>query len=200
MAFTKITNEDRQGKGNVGQPDTPLLTTTEMQEQMDSLANLAIDAFNTHIDEISSENGAANIGCTVPTGFVASANLFSIIDAIALVAKQADNAKHTHPNKTLLDGISDTTLNAINNLVSIFAGITGVDSSVSSSAAKIPNSLAVTNFVVNYDIKTKVRDAIFPIGAVYTTTLLDPDSLFGTSGKWQLIKTEDGIKYYKRLS
>ena len=46
MSFTKITSDDTAGKGNVGQPDTPDLTTTEMQEQMDSLPNLIIEKFN----------------------------------------------------------------------------------------------------------------------------------------------------------
>ena len=51
MAFQKITELERAGKGNVGQPDTPNKGVTEMQEQMDSLANLAIDKFNELVDK-----------------------------------------------------------------------------------------------------------------------------------------------------
>lgn len=200
MAFTKVTNEDRQGKGNVGQPDTPLLTTTEMQEQMDSLSNLAIDSLNRLIDELGNENGASNIGCTVPSGITASANLFAVLDAVALMAKQAENAKHTHPNKSLLDTISSLTFEQINALITMFAGITAVDVAVSDSAAKIPTSLAVKSYVDTSDIKAKVRDQIYPVGAVYTTTLLDPDTVFGTTSKWTLLKTEDGIKFYQRIA
>lgn len=199
MPFTKVTNEDRQGKGNVGQPDTPLLTTTEMQEQMDSLPNLAIDALNNLIDELGNENGATNIGCTVPSGITASANIFSVLDAIALIAKSAEALKHSHPNKTLLDSLSEDTFSSINDLLTLFASITAIDFSITDSSDKIPTSLATKNYVDSYDIKSKVRDAIYPVGAVYTTTLLDPDSIFGTSGNWTLLKTEDGIKYYKRL-
>lgn len=199
MAFNKITSQDTQGKGNVGQPDTPLLTTTEMQEQMDSLANLIIEKFNAFIDDIGSENGASNIGCTVPSGVVASNNMFSVLDAIALLVKQADTAKHTHPNKLLLDGLSEETFNDVNTLLTVFGGY-AVDNTVSTDSNKLPSSLAVKTFVDSYDMKAKIRDAVYPVGAVYVTTLLDPDTIFGTTGKWQLLKTEDGIKYYKRTA
>ena len=199
MAFAKITDLERQGKGNVGQPDTPLMSTTEMQEQMDSLPNLAIDKFNEFIDEISSDNAATNIGAVVPTGYTASENLQSIIDAVALETKQAINTKHSHPNKTLLDSLSDQTFTDINALILLFANITAIDNTVSSDTDKIPNSLAVKNFVDNYDLKAKIRDTIYPVGAVYVTTLLAPDSVFGTTGKWELVKTDGSLKYYKRI-
>lgn len=200
MAFNKITNEDRQGLGNVGQPDTPLLTTTEMQEQMDSLPNLAIDKFNDFIDAISAPTAASNIGCTVPSGFVANNNLFAILDAIALMTRQCNDQKHSHSNKTLLDTLSADTFTEINDLIALFGSITAVENTVSDSPAKLPTSLAVKTYVDTADIKTKIRDSVYPVGAVYVTTLQDPDTLFGTSGKWQLLKTEDGIKFYKRLS
>lgn len=200
MAFTKVTNEDRQGKGNVGQPDTPLLTTTEMQEQMDSLSNLAIDSLNRLIDELGSENGASNIGCTVPSGVTASANMFSVLDALAILVKGCENAKHSHSNKALLDGLSEQTFEDINTVITLLASIQAIGTTVSDSSSELPTSLAVKTFVDNYDMKTKIRDSIFPVGSVYTTTLLDPDSIFGTSGKWTLLKTEDGIKFYKRTA
>ena len=68
MAFKKITDEDRAGKGNVGQPDTPGLTTAEMQEVMDSLPNLAIDKFNELVDALNEATAAVNMGATVPEG------------------------------------------------------------------------------------------------------------------------------------
>ena len=75
MAFSKITDQMRAGKGNVGQPDTPGVTTTEMQEIMDELANLAIDSHNAHIDELGEATAAANLGATVPQGISANNNI-----------------------------------------------------------------------------------------------------------------------------
>lgn len=200
MAFSTITDEEREGKGNVGQPDTPLLTTTEMQEQMDSLTNLAIDKFNNHIVEISLPSAAANIGCQVPEGMTADTYLQSVINAISTEALQSVSSRHTHPNKTTLDAISPTTLEAFNRLVTLFILITGVDTSVSGDTDKLPTSSAIVSYLAAYDWKSTVKNAIFPVGSVYTTTSIDPDTLFGTTGCWQLLKTEDGVKSYKRLS
>ena len=46
----KITNADRTGKGVVGLPDTPGLSTGDMQARFDSLGNLAIDKFNAMVE------------------------------------------------------------------------------------------------------------------------------------------------------
>lgn len=200
MPFTKITDADREGKGNVGQPDTPLLSTTEMQEQMDSLPNLAIDAFNSLVDALSENAACGSIGCEVPEGYTADEVLQSVIDAIALEAQQSVSARHTHSNKTTLDAISPTVFESLSGLISMFALITEVESSFSGDIDKIPTSSAIANYLANYDWKSVIRNAIYPVGSVYQTTAIDPDTVFGTTGKWSLIKTEDGIKSYKRLS
>lgn len=200
MSFTKILDSDREGKGNVGQPDTPLLTTTEMQEQMDSLTNMAIDKFNDHIDELEAPTAAQNVGCTVPDGYTADEKMQSVIDAIALEAQQSIAARHTHSNKATLDAISATVLESITGLISMFSLVTAVETSVSGDLDKIPTSSALANYISGYNWKEVIRDAIFPVGSVYITTTIDPDTIFGTSGKWSLLKTDDGIKYYKRLS
>jgi len=200
MAFTNITDAEREGKGNVGQPDTPLLTTTEMQEQMDSLTNLAIDKFNNHIVEISLPSGAGNIGCEVPEGITADTYLQSVINAIATEALQSVSSRHVHPNKTTLDAISPATLTSITDLIAMFILISGVDTTVSGDADKLPTSSAIVSYINSYDWKSKIRDSIYPVGSIYQTTSIDPDTLFGTSGHWQLVNTVDSIKTYKRLS
>ena len=48
----KITSADRAGKGVTGLPDTPGLSTGDMQERFDSLGNLAIDKFNAVVDNV----------------------------------------------------------------------------------------------------------------------------------------------------
>lgn len=200
MAFTKITPEDRQGKGNVGQPDTPLLTTTEMQEQMDSLTNLAIEKFNQHIDEISAESGANNVGMAVPNGITASPNVGSIVDAIASEMALAINARHIHANKSVLDSLTSIFLGSVTNVVNMLDAIESVELFMTNNSAAIPTSSAVVAYIENHNYKTIIKNAIYPVGSVYQTTSIDPDTLFGTSSEWSLVTTDsEGIKTYKRV-
>lgn len=48
----KISSADRTGKGVAGLPDTPGLSTGDMQARFDSLGNLAIDKFNAVVDAV----------------------------------------------------------------------------------------------------------------------------------------------------
>ena len=48
----KISSADRTGKGVTGLPDTPGLSTGDMQARFDSLSNLAIDKFNAVVDSV----------------------------------------------------------------------------------------------------------------------------------------------------
>lgn len=201
MAFTKITPEDRQGKGNVGQPDTPLLTTTEMQEQMDSLTNLAIDKFNEHIDQISASTAAANIGCVPPNDITSIPTVQAALDAMTDTIQTASAARHTHTNKATLDAITATLLENISALLLLMVNINTIDVILSDENTAIPTSKAVKNFVESYNYKSIIKNAIYPIGSVYQTTLVSPDTLFGTTGCWQLISTDsNGVKTYKRIS
>ena len=53
MAYNKITAEDTTGKGNVGMPDVPGLSTLEMQQKLDELSrDVIIPHFNELIDEV----------------------------------------------------------------------------------------------------------------------------------------------------
>ena len=198
MAFGPITDADREGKGNVGQPDTPALTTTEMQEQMDSLPNLVIDKFNELIEALEDTTAAISIGAEVPEGFTAQPNVQSILSAMVTSINLCTQAKHTHSNKAELDQISEETLTATSRLVTLFTQIFSIDLILSNSTSAIPNSNAVKYYVDNLNIKSKVLDVAYPIGAVYSTTSTDPATLFG--GTWTLIDTTDGVKRYQRNS
>lgn len=201
MAFTKITSEDRQGKGNVGQPDTPLLTTTEMQEQMDSLANLAIDKFNDFIDALNAATASNNIGCQVPYGLTAQENLTSVLNAITAETATSISLRHTHANKATLDAISPALLENISALLLLFVNISAIDVILSDSSTSIPTSQAVKNFVEGYNYKNIIKNAIYPIGSCYQTTLVSPDTIFGTSGAWQLLSTDsNGVQTWRRIS
>jgi hypothetical protein len=61
----KIKNSDRTGKGVTGLPDTPGLSTGDMQARFDSLGNLAIDKFNNMVDSVG--DAVTNDDTKLPT-------------------------------------------------------------------------------------------------------------------------------------
>ena len=202
MAFSKITDEDRLGKGNVGQPDTPGLTTAEMQAVMDELPNLAIDKFNAHIDELEAATAAANIGAAVPEGLTANNKLQSIINALHTMIKAVDNVKHSHANKTLLDAITEDVKSEYDRVALLFTNITAVGQSVTNSNNTIPTSAAVKNYADNLSINVKAVNAAYPIGSVYSATSnINPSGILGT-GTWTQIGEPDeyGVYRFRRQS
>lgn len=63
MAFSKITDADTTGKGNLGRPDTPGVTAEEMQRILDELPReVIIPKFNTLIDALEDTAAAASLG------------------------------------------------------------------------------------------------------------------------------------------
>lgn len=61
----KVTSADRVDKGVTGLPDTPGLSTGDMQARFDSLGNLAIDKFNNVVDAVG--GGVVNDDTKIPT-------------------------------------------------------------------------------------------------------------------------------------
>ena len=202
MAFSKITDQMRAGKGNVGQPDTPGVTTTEMQEIMDELANLAIDSHNAHIDELGEATAAANLGATVPQGISANNNIQSILTAIAILLLSVNEAKHTHSkNKQVLDSITQAVKGEYDDVVQVMRGINAVQQDMTATDTSIPTSNAVITYVDNVDVSQKAFNAAYPIGTVFmTTSTVDPLTLFGY-GQWQELGQRDqyGISRYERI-
>lgn len=63
MAFTKITGEDLQNKGVMGLPDTPGLSTSEMQAKFEQIAReVLVPKFNQLVDELLDPSAASQIG------------------------------------------------------------------------------------------------------------------------------------------
>ena len=147
MAFSKITDADRLNKGVTGLSDTPNLETSEMQRKFDELANLSIDRFNNHIDEISANTGAANIGAAVPDGFTADNTLQSVINAIARGTSDNTAISHTHTNKSVLDLITAAVKAGYDHVSTVFGRITSVTQSVTDSTQAVPTGHAVVNYV-----------------------------------------------------
>jgi hypothetical protein len=63
VAFTKITDEDLQNKGVMGLPDTPGLSTSEMQAKFEQIAReVLVPKFNQLVDELLGPSAASQIG------------------------------------------------------------------------------------------------------------------------------------------
>lgn len=83
MAFRRIEDSELVGKGNVGQPDTPGVSTSEMQRIMDEIPReIIVPAFNNLSDQLSDASSAASLGASVPSGVSASKNVQSVIQGV----------------------------------------------------------------------------------------------------------------------
>lgn len=66
MSFTTITDPELEGLGVSGLPDTPELSTEDMQAQFDEYPQFLKDKFKVHITEEEANTAASNIGATIP--------------------------------------------------------------------------------------------------------------------------------------
>ena len=205
MAFTTITEEEREDKGVTQLPDSPQITSNALKELFDSLGNLAIDKFITHIDEISDETACSNIGIEVPEGYAAVGNVQSVIDAIVAALNETKSLAHTHGNKDTLDSITATIKQNYDTLVAMFTGIQSVTNNLTDSQTTVPNSHAVVKGIndavngANYVRPNQLLDRIYPVGSVYSTTssTFNPSVTFG--GTWNKI-TDGSIIQYERTA
>lgn len=72
MSFTKITQADLTGKGVVGLPDTPNMSTTEIQEKFDEIA---LDVIVPKFNDLSDELDATDIGTAVQSDDITNMRL-----------------------------------------------------------------------------------------------------------------------------
>ena len=100
MAFRKITEGDMLGKGNVGRPDTPGVSTAEMQRIMDELPREVLaPAFNELAGQLEAETAAADIGAAAPEGVTAApaGKLQAVLNGLRdLVKAHTDRADTPH--------------------------------------------------------------------------------------------------------
>ena len=119
MAFTKITENDTINKGVIGLPDTPNLSTSEMQAKFEELSNdVIIPKFNNLVDELGAKSAAGNIGATIPSGINAeSENVQAVLNGIAEKAHTHEKSDaeltdavtkaHEHSNKSVIDKFTE---------------------------------------------------------------------------------------------
>jgi hypothetical protein len=92
MSFNQILKDDLVGKGVTGLPDTPELSTTEMQRKFDELSlEVLVPKYNELVVTLLSIGAASLIGANAPSLIGASAqnNIQSILDAIGALASTA---------------------------------------------------------------------------------------------------------------
>ena len=69
MKFERITQEMMRGKGSVGRPDTPGVSTAEMQRILDELPREVLaPAMNRLADQLESAQAASGLGALLPDG------------------------------------------------------------------------------------------------------------------------------------
>lgn len=119
MAFTKITENDTINKGVIGLPDTPNLSTAEMQAKFEELSNdVIIPKFNNLVDELEAKSAAGNTGATIPSGINAvSENVQAVLNGIAEKAHTHEKSDaeltdavtkaHEHSNKSVIDKFTE---------------------------------------------------------------------------------------------
>ena len=200
--ISKIKNEDRANKGVVGLPDTPELSTVDMQERFDSLGNLAIEFVNKHADELNStedgKTGADNIGATVPEHVVASANVQSILTALGALVVAGSAASHTHDNKATLDDITPIVKQGYDRVVNLLSGILSVEQTVTNNSAAIPTSQAVHRLMNEFGYE-QLKLALYPIGTVYFSHVgVSPQTFIG--GQWEIEQLIDGVLSWRRIA
>lgn len=67
MSFKEILPQDLVGKGNIGKPDTPGVSTAEMQRILDEIPReVIIPAFNELVKKLNGTSAAGSIGATIP--------------------------------------------------------------------------------------------------------------------------------------
>lgn len=86
-----IKSSDRVGKGVTGLPDTPGLSTGDMQERFDSLGNLAIDKFNAVVNSVGDVIENSPIKLPTMAAIVAYVQLLGGGDMLKLIYDTNDD-------------------------------------------------------------------------------------------------------------
>lgn len=203
--FSKVDKSKIAAAGVIPLPDSPLLQPAALKAKFDEKGDMALEAFNNHIDEISDTTGALNIGIRTPNGITANPNIQGNIDALALIALLNQQSRHSHVNKTVLDTITQGNKEDYDRISLLLQSITRIRNEItvgSASKADLPTTQAVAQFVRNYDYASILIDVFYPVGTVYySTTATNPSGSMG--GSWTKIgqKQEGGktVRIWERI-
>jgi len=159
MAFDKITAADLLNKGVEGLPDTPGLTTAQMQKKFDEIAkDVIVPKFNDAMDKLNDPSGADDTQVTDPTTGLQN-SLNGALQNIENENAANTLAQHTHANKATLDDIDATVKADYDRLVTLLAAITGIQSVLSSSTAELPDAKAVADAIATVQTEVSLNTA-----------------------------------------
>lgn len=158
MGFTKIEASEIVGRKISELPDVPELTAEDLKRRFDAISqDVIIPKFNNLVDELEAETGADNIGIAVPEGLEAENKLSAVIAGLAVWAKLAFEAKHSHDNEDVLALFTEEVKSSYDKLVSLFMGITHVSDIVSNSSEIIPTGKAIAEYAMTLGAGDMVR-------------------------------------------
>lgn len=152
-----------QGKGNIGKPDTPGVTTQEMQRIMDEIPReVIVPAFNALIDALLSESAAADSGAEVPEGLPEDTDktVQAVLDAIvAYIDAHKKDQKNPHAVKAEQVGAytKEQTDNAIADKI-VEIGSSDMQSAVYDPQRKKQDIFAYADKVADLRMKTETYD------------------------------------------
>lgn len=147
MAFKKIIDSDLINKGVTGLPDVPGLSTSEMQAKFDELSrDLVIPKINELVDGLNGEEVGQSSKIENPITKEKEV-IQTVVNAIYDIVKLNADDRHTHENKETLNKITETLYASITSLLTMFSGITSVNTSVLNSQTQIPTSSAIVDYV-----------------------------------------------------
>lgn len=197
MALKKIEQSDLVNKGVIGLPDTPALSTSDMQKKFEETArDVVIPHFNKLVDTLESPTGASNIGVSTPQGYEANPNVQAVLDAIAKTSNENKADRHSHSNKSVLDTITDLIKKGYDRLVTLFEGIKNVSNTVTNSTEEIPTSKAIVDYVKELGGGDMLRSE-------YDTNkngVVDDSEKLGGKFPGEYAKTADFEKYKESVS
>ena len=148
MGFTKIIEEDIKNKGVVGLPDTPNLSTAEMQAKFDELAlDVIIPKVNNLIAEIEAITASASIGIDVDDELSAEKNLQTAFSNLYTMVKSIGVTGHSHDNKEVIDRITDTLLTELDSINTLLGPIDEDALEINGKATALATCKAVADYV-----------------------------------------------------
>lgn len=196
--FTKVDEQEIRAAGVTPLPDSPTLQPAALKQKFDEKGDMALSAFNNHIDEITANTAAANIGAVVPTGVTAVETIQAILGGLALLAVPADELKHSHENKAVLDTITSGQLLGYDAIVAAYAGTTPVTTLNALSNSGLPTCKAVADYVTLLGYAS--FDSVHPVGEiVLCESGVTPASLYGR-GTWTSNGVVGSFTAYKRTA
>ena len=137
MAFKNIKEEDVEGLGVYGLPDTPELDVTEMQTKFDEYSWFLKNFINSHIAEIEAKSASWSLGANIPNE----------LEDIVPEGTTEEERKAYENVQTILNALA-VNRNAANRIINMLSSIEAIATNMDvSSNSLIPTTKAIADWV-----------------------------------------------------